>query len=113
MLENKTKNIIITSQLEIADGFISRGVGLMGRKSLLEQQGLWILRCNSIHTCFLNFAIDCVFVDKNLKVKSLKREVRPWRLVWPIWSASSVFELPAGTISRLGIQEGDHLYVGR
>ncbi len=113
MLENRTKNITISSQLEIADGFWSRGIGLMGRKSLLDQQGLWIHRCNSIHTCFMNFAIDCIFVDRTLKVKSLKREVRPWRLVLPVWSASSVFELPAGTISRLGIQEGDELYVGR
>lgn len=113
VLENKTRNITITPKLEIADRFFSRGLGLMGRKSFSNEQGLWILRCNSIHTCFMNFPIDCVFVDKNLKVKSLKRSVRPWRLVLPVWSASSVFELPAGTISRLEIQEGDQLHVGR
>lgn len=113
VLENKTKNITIAVQLDIADNFFNRGVGLMGRKSFSSEQGLWIHRCNSIHTCFMNFSIDCVFVDRSLKVKALRKSVRPWRLVWPIWSASSVFELPAGTISRLQIQEGDELYVGR
>lgn len=112
VLENKTKNLTIASQLEIADNFFNRGVGLIGRKSFSPEQGLWIHRCNSVHTCFLNFAIDCVFVDKALKVKAVKKSVNPWRIVLPIWNASSVFELPAGTIHRLQIQEGDQLYVG-
>ncbi|MEK6772486.1 MAG: DUF192 domain-containing protein [Bdellovibrionota bacterium] len=111
-LGNKTQNILISSRLEVAENFFARGLGLMGRRNFSMDQGLWIHRCKSIHTCFMKFAIDCVFVDANLKVKSLKKEIKPWRLVLPIWGADSVFELPSGTITRLKIQEGDELYVG-
>lgn len=115
VLENKTKNNVISSALEIAEGYfnIRRGIGLIGRKNLKTEQGLWIHHCRSIHTCFMKFPIDCVFVDKILKVKSVKENVKPWRLVFSEPSADSVIELPAGAVNRLNITIGDQLYVGR
>ena len=111
-LENKTKNKTISENLLIADSFFGRGIGLMGRSSLPEGHGLWLKPGNSIHTCFMKFPIDCVFVDQELKVKALRADVAPWKFLWPVWSARSVFEFPAGTIRRQGIEEGDLLYVG-
>ena len=115
VLENKTKSNVISTELEIAEGYfnIQRGIGLMGRKNLKSEQGLWIHHCKSIHTCFMNFPIDCVFVDKVLKVKSVKENVKPWRLVFSQLDADSVIELPAGTVTRKNITTGDQLYVGR
>lgn len=112
-LENKTKNQILIPRLEIAAGFLARGKGLLGRKNLPEDSALWIHRCNSIHTFFMQFAIDCVFVDKNLKIKAIYQDVRPNRLVLPVWGARSVFELPSGSTSRMNITIGDQLHVGR
>lgn len=112
VLENKTTNQKLIADLEIASDFWSRGKGLLGRDSLAQDQALWIHRCNSIHTFFMKFPIDCVFVDKNLKVKAVYNEVRPWRLVPPVWGASSVIEMRSGTIRQRNISVGDQLYVG-
>ncbi len=112
ILENKTKNQIVISQLEVAKDFWSRGKGLLGRVSLDENQGLWIHHCNSIHTYFMKFPIDCVFVDKGLKVKAVYANVTPWRLVLPVWGARSVFEMKAGSAEKNNIKVGDQLYVG-
>lgn len=112
VLESKTANQKLVPNLEVANNFWSRGKGLLGRKNLSEDHALWIHRCNSIHTCFMQFSIDCVFVDKNLKVKAIYQDVKPWRLVLPVWGASSVIEMASGTSSKLKINVGDQLYVG-
>lgn len=71
---------LLASNLFTADGLVSRTKGLLGRKSLPLGEGLWIKRCNSIHTLFMRFAIDAVFVDDNLKVVSIYRNLKPWRI---------------------------------
>lgn len=111
-LLNKTTQQVLIPRLEVADTFQTRGKGLLGRKSLATDQALWIPRCNSIHTFFMKFAIDCVFVDRHLKVRKVCHDVRPWRLVLPVWGASSVVEMSSGTAQRLNINVGDQLHVG-
>lgn len=90
---------VISSNLEIADNFLSRSKGLLGRKTFDAGQGLLIKRCNSIHTCFMNFPIDAIFVDKNLRVVSLYHALKPWRITPLQFGASIVIELPAGTLT--------------
>lgn len=111
-LMNRTTQQSLIKNLEIARTFAARGKGLLGRTQLPEGQALWIHHCNSIHTYFMKFSIDCVFVDKNLQVKAVYENVRPWRLVFPVWGASSVFELSAGAAEKLKIRKGDQLHVG-
>ncbi|WP_253696606.1 DUF192 domain-containing protein [Bdellovibrio sp. HCB117] len=111
-LINKTTNQTLVPDLKVAKTFWSRGKGLLGRASLPQEEALWILRCNSIHTFFMQFSIDCVFVDKNLKVKAIFEDVRPGRLVFPVWGASSVIEMSAGSVSKMKVSVGDQLYVG-
>ncbi|MBO9667429.1 MAG: DUF192 domain-containing protein [Bdellovibrio sp.] len=112
VLENTTTQSKLIPNLEVATTFWTRGKGLLGRGSLPEDQALWIWHCNSIHTFFMKFAIDCVFVDKNLKVKAIYKDVKPWRLVLPVWGAKSVIEMASGTSSKLKISVGDQLNVG-
>lgn len=111
-LMNTTTNQTLIADLEVASTFLSRGKGLLGREELPSHQALWIHHCNSIHTFFMKFAIDCVFVDKNLKVRAIRKEVRPWRLILPVWGAASVIEMAAGTVSKGNVSVGDQLYVG-
>ncbi|MGZ3775267.1 MAG: DUF192 domain-containing protein [Pseudobdellovibrionaceae bacterium] len=111
-LMNKTTNEVLISHLEIAQTFATRGKGLLGRTFLESHHALWIHRCNSIHTFFMKFSIDCVFVDKNLKVKALYEDIHPWKLVWPVWGATSVIEMASGSIGKMKIKVGDQLYVG-
>lgn len=110
-LMNSNKQVLL-SDLQIAKRMWSRMKGLLGTKSLPESSGLWIHRCNSIHTFFMNYSIDCVFVDSDLQIKALVRDVKPGRLVPPVWGAKSVIEMKSGSIDRMGLQLGEQLHVG-
>lgn len=103
---------ILSHELAIADSLISRLIGLLGKDRLRDDEMLWIKRCNSIHTFFMKFPIDCIFLDSQMKVCALKANILPWRIVFPIWSARSVIELRAGQIAALNIKVGDELHVG-
>lgn len=109
---NRTKNQQLISGLKVATSEWARGKGLIGTKSLGPEEALLIPRCNSIHTFFMSFAIDCVFLDKNNKVKEVHANVKPYRIVWPVWGARSVIEFPAGRAQELNIVVGDELHVG-
>ncbi len=106
------ENLLLIEELCKASSLLSRMQGLLGSSSLSANAGLWILRCNSIHTFFMKYPIDCVFVDKSMKVTSIKSDVEPFRMVWPQRKADSVIELAAGTVQKLQIKIGDQLHVG-
>ena len=91
---------------EAADSFLSRGVGLLGRRTLLERRGLLIQRCGSIHTWFMRFAIDVVYLGKDGVVTKTRRDMQPFRMSFGGKGTLDVLELPAGTIARLGIERG-------
>jgi uncharacterized membrane protein (UPF0127 family) len=111
-LRNKKTDKQLLAELRIASGMWTRMKGLLGTKSLPLSQGLWIYDCKSIHTFFMNYAIDCIFLDKKMKVVSLIPDVVPGRLVWPQRGADSVVEIAAGQLPHMEIQIGDELYVG-
>lgn len=110
LIRKMTDEVLLTD-LEIAKSVGSRLKGLLGRSNLSSHQGLWIDPGNSIHTFFMKFAIDCIFVDSQLKVVALHSEVEPGRMIWPQWSARSVIEVPAGFIKSKKIQLGESLHV--
>jgi uncharacterized protein len=93
--------------IKLADTFGKRLIGLMFRKKSLEDEGLWITPCNSIHTCFMNFAIDAVFINKEGEIVKIVEELQPWRFVKPVQNAHSVIELPAGAVKRLDLKQGE------
>jgi uncharacterized membrane protein (UPF0127 family) len=104
--------INLASDLKIAETLVSRTKGLLGKKTLPKGAGLWIKRCNSIHTAFMKFPIDAVFVDANLRVVSFYHGLKPWRITRIHLHASSVFELPTGVLQASGgIQIGEQLLV--
>ena len=107
----KNQQLLAEDVIE-ARSFFARGRGLLGRRSLSNKATMWIDPCNNIHTWFMQFPIDVVFVDKNLCVQAILREVKPFRIVWPIWRARSVFEFSGGALNSFDIQIGDQLNVG-
>ncbi len=111
-LFNRSQNSIITDQLQTAKTFVARLVGLLGRQSLNGSEMLWIHECNSIHTFFMKFSIDCVFLDKQLVVCGINENVKPYRIILPRFKARSVIEMRAGSIQSHQIQLGDQLDVG-
>ncbi len=110
-LFNETKNAVIATQVEVAESFFARAKGLLGRKSMAPSSALLIRRSDGIHTWFMQFPIDVVFVDRKMKVVRVVENVKPFKLVWPVWKAHSVFELPQGTLAINRPQPGDQLHV--
>jgi uncharacterized protein len=96
---------------EIADGFFSRGRGLLGRRRLARGHGLLIKPTWSVHTWFMRFPIDVVFLDRQLRILKVRTHMRPWRTVSRL-GASSVLELAAGECDRLELAVGDRLAWG-
>ena len=81
--------------METAETFLSRAIGLIGRRSPPEG-GLLIEKCNAIHTFFMRFPICAKFLDGNGEVVKEVRNVPPWRLlVWGGWRAKKVLETAA------------------
>jgi hypothetical protein len=105
---NRTRQVVIASDLGIAKTSAQRRRGLLGRACLPHGEGLWISPCESVHTVGMRFPIDLVYVDRDNRVCKIRRDVRPWRISFCI-TAHSVIELPAGTSRATGTREGDHL----
>lgn len=106
---NKTKGTILADNSIIAHSLLKRTIGLLNRKCLKAGEALIISPGNSIHTFFMRFAIDVVFINKNNKVIKTISCLRPFRLSQVYWLSSKVIELPAGIISSTHTQEGDLL----
>lgn len=99
----------LVRDLRIADRFWTRFVGLQFARELPEGEGLLIRPCNSVHMFFMRFAIDVVFLTKDLVVERLLADLQPWRVSPVVFGAYQTLELPAGTIARFGLKEGDRL----
>lgn len=106
---NVTRGKLLADKAERAASFYSRFKGLMGAKSLPMGSALHIEPCNSIHMFFMKFAIDAVFLDRELKVVKILHAMVPWRVSSIYPNARSVLELPAGTAQASDTQEGDVL----
>ncbi len=100
----------IINQLSIADGFFTRLVGLLSHDSLSTDEGLLITQCKQVHTFFMRFPIDVLFLDKSKKVIG-KETLKPWRVSKIHFKADSVIEIQAGLAEKLGIKVGDKLGV--
>jgi len=110
---NVTREVRLTERARVADTFYTRLVGLLRDKTLAQGDGLWIKNCNSIHSIGMQFIFDAVFLDKNLRVVHLMRDMKPWRISKIVFSAKSVLELPAGMIESTGTQLGDQFEMKR
>jgi len=103
---NVTRGTVLATRLELAGTGDTRRKGLLGRDSLAPGEGLWIAPCESVHTFFMRFAIDLVYLDRKHQVKKIRNSVGPWR-VSACLLAHSVLELPAGTVSATQTERGD------
>ncbi|GIZ52342.1 DUF192 domain-containing protein [Noviherbaspirillum aridicola] len=106
-------------RLRVANSFCSRFAGLMFKKRLAADEALLLTWCQSVHTAFMRFAIDLVYLDENGCVTKCVEKLKPWRCSRSslpkadrcpaALPARHVLELAPGTIARLGIREGDRV----
>jgi uncharacterized membrane protein (UPF0127 family) len=105
---NLHRQTTLATSLEVADSGPKRNKGLLGRGWLAPGEGLWIIPCEAVHTFGMRFPIDLVYLDREKRIRKLRRDVPPWRLSACIF-AHSVIELPAGTIRDTQTELGDEL----
>jgi uncharacterized membrane protein (UPF0127 family) len=98
-------------QIEVADSFFTRLRGLMGRKSLADGQGLLIAPCSSIHMCFMRFAIDAVYIDREYRVLKVVKGLQPWIGLSMCRNAWAVIELSTANSLLDGVKIGERLNV--
>lgn len=111
MLVNLTNQATLATEIEIADSFWQRFCGLMGRRGLGPGRGLVLKPCNSIHTWFMRFKIDVLFLDRRLQVVHLEKSLDPFCFSRIVQGAVMVVELPAGTLEATRTKIGDQLEI--
>lgn len=99
---------VVCDRCELADNAWTRLRGLMGRARLEPGDGLMLRPASAIHTSFMRFPIDAVFLDHELRVLRVREGLRPWRAA-AVPNATAVLELAAGQAARNGLAPGARL----
>jgi uncharacterized protein len=107
-VRNLTTGHVLVSQLEAAFDSVTRKKGLLGRDRLEPGAGLVIAPCGGVHTFFMRFPIDVVFVARDGRVVKVSEGVKPWRLALAV-TAFCVIELPSHAAAVSQTRAGDRL----
>jgi uncharacterized protein len=99
---------VVCERCTIADNPLRRMRGLLGRDGLESGEGLLLRPASAVHTYFMRFPIDVVFLDRSLVVVGISDSVDPWK-ARSQKGAKAVLELPAGESARRGLAVGDQL----
>jgi len=108
-VRNADKGTVLARRARLASSFASRLFGLMGRKGVEEGGGLLLTRSASIHSFFMRFRFDAVFLDREARVVKIVPGMRQWWVAFGGRGAKHVLELPAGVAAATGTQPGDVL----
>jgi hypothetical protein len=108
---NKTKNTLLADEVVLADTLFLRMKGLLDKKEIKKGQALILKPCDSIHTFFMRFAIDVIFVDRQYKVDLAIQCLKPWRLTPLCWKAKFAIEFPCGIIQDSHTEKGDEIAI--
>ena len=111
LVTNTTRNLTLVSSGRVADNMFTRLRGLIGARPPKPGEGLLIVPCSSVHTHFMSFPIDVVYVDRDLQVVAIDAEMAPWRFGKMRQGVCFVIELPAGAAAAAGIETSDELQV--
>ena len=104
--DERTGRIVATA-VRRAEGAWGNFVGLMFKKELRQGHGLLFRPARGIHTHFMRFPIDLIFLDRTNRVTKIREAMRPWRFDFTL--AEAVIEMNAGTAKAMEIQPGDQL----
>ncbi|MCL6638094.1 MAG: DUF192 domain-containing protein [Firmicutes bacterium] len=108
-LINLANGSVLADRVAVADSFAKRLKGLIGRRAINRGEALILYPCKSVHTCFLNFPIDVLFIDREALVLHILESMRPYRLSPVISLSYMVVELPAGCVAATGTEAGHRL----
>jgi uncharacterized protein len=110
VIVNQSRGGVVCEATEIADNPWTRLRGLLGRSQLPPGSGILLKPAPSIHSAFMRFEFDAVFLDREMKVLRVVERLPPWK-ARAAKGSKAVLELSAGEASRRGVQVGDELAV--
>jgi uncharacterized protein len=110
---NQTRQAYLATALAVADTRWTRLRGLLGIApgDFRNGFGLWIVPCHGVHTLGMGFAIDVIYLDREMTVIHVQSELRPWRFAPVRAQAASVLELPCHTVCESGTLVGDKIKI--
>jgi len=108
---NVTRKKTLANVLSVADTIFSSLIGLLGKRNLPLGEGLWLVPCQSIHTMWMRFPIDVIFLDNDKTVVHLIENMKPFRISRHVSRARSAIELPAYTVSSTQTQLEDQIEI--
>jgi uncharacterized membrane protein (UPF0127 family) len=111
IVKNVTRNHILVSRGSVAANFWTRLKGLMGSSPLEKGEALLISPSNSVHTHFMRYALDILYINDNYQVVAMDEKMKPWRMGRIHRQARHVLELPAGLIETTQTSIGDQLEI--
>ena len=111
-LQNSRTGLMLAVEIEPAFDSKSRNRGLLGRARLDDGSALILAPCSSIHTFFMHFAIDVLFVKKDGRVVKMYPGLPAWRIAFAL-GAFAAIELPSGTAAVSGTRSGDLVVLAR
>jgi uncharacterized protein len=106
-IENVTRDELLAAEALLADTFLTRFRGLLGRPQPGPGEGLVLRPCDSVHMFGMTYALDVIFAASDGEVLRVVRDLRPWRLTWPCPRAEWTVELAPGAAA--GTRAGDEL----
>ncbi|MFA5975507.1 MAG: DUF192 domain-containing protein [Elusimicrobiota bacterium] len=107
-VRNQTRGTELAGRVRIASSLLDRVVGLLRTPRLEPGTGIWLKPCRSVHTWFMRYPIDVLFLDSDGRVLH-QGTLKPWRFSRWVSRSQSVLELSAGTLDLTGTQTGDRL----
>jgi uncharacterized protein len=108
-VRNTDRGTTLATQARLASSYWARFFGLMGRKGVDDGSGLLLTKSASIHSFFMRFRFDAIFIDRDNRVTKVVPAMRQWWIAFGGRGAKDVIELPAGVAERTGTQPGDAL----
>ncbi len=108
-ITNQTKGTELASAARVARSLSSRTIGLLGKRALPQGEALVIDPCSSVHTAFMRFTIDVVYLDPSKRVIKAVADLKPFRISGVLRGKCSVIELPRGAIAASNTSPGDQL----
>ncbi|MPZ50175.1 MAG: DUF192 domain-containing protein [Dehalococcoidia bacterium] len=109
IITNSDRGTVLGEAIEVAVTAAQRVKGLLGRDCLADGQGLLFKGTSSLHTFFMQFPIDVVFMDKQGKVLKSARDVKPFKIVIAPFRSYYALELPVGSIDGSSTRVGDRV----
>jgi uncharacterized membrane protein (UPF0127 family) len=111
VVRNATQASVLADRVALASSLPSRLRGLLGTRGLDRGEGMLIRPCRQVHSFFMRYALDLVFLDRTARVLLTIANFATNRISPLVRAADAVLELPAGVLAQTPVTLGDQLHI--